>query len=113
MGPITVGEDARVGANAVVTQDVPAGVTAVGIPARIIMPRDRSKCGEFRAYATTPEGVPDPVQMVFDQMRAQMSDMQSRIDDLESERDALKKPTKKNKRDNDDYAGTGKKSSVA
>ncbi len=113
LGPITVGEDARVGANAVVTQDVPAGVTAVGIPARIIMPRDRSKCGEFRAYATTPEGVPDPVQMVLDQMRAQMGEMQSRITELETERDALKKSRKKNKRDNDDDAGTGKKSSVA
>src|SRR5690349_22736349 len=31
LGPITVGADARVGANAVVTKDVPAGCTAIGI----------------------------------------------------------------------------------
>jgi serine O-acetyltransferase len=36
LGPITVGEGAKVGSNAVVVRDVPAGATAVGIPARII-----------------------------------------------------------------------------
>lgn len=36
LGPIRVGDNARIGANAVVLTDVPAGATAVGIPARII-----------------------------------------------------------------------------
>ncbi len=36
LGPIHVGDDAIIGANAVVLQDVPAGALAVGIPARII-----------------------------------------------------------------------------
>lgn len=36
IGPITVGEHARIGANAVVLIDVPAGRTAVGNPARIV-----------------------------------------------------------------------------
>jgi serine O-acetyltransferase len=34
LGPITVGAEARVGANAVVLKDVPASATVVGIPAR-------------------------------------------------------------------------------
>jgi serine O-acetyltransferase len=34
--PITIGDRAKVGANAVVLCDVPAGATAVGIPAKII-----------------------------------------------------------------------------
>jgi serine O-acetyltransferase len=37
IGPVTIGDGARVGANAVVLQDVPAGATAVGVPARIVM----------------------------------------------------------------------------
>jgi serine O-acetyltransferase len=36
LGGITVGNDARIGAMAVVLCDVPAGATAVGVPARII-----------------------------------------------------------------------------
>jgi serine O-acetyltransferase len=39
LGPVTIGDHARVGANAVVLQDVPEGATAVGIPARIIPPK--------------------------------------------------------------------------
>jgi len=36
LGPITLGAGAKVGSNAVVVRDVPAGATAVGIPARIL-----------------------------------------------------------------------------
>jgi len=35
-GGVIVGDDARVGANAVVLDDVPAGTTAVGMPARVV-----------------------------------------------------------------------------
>ncbi|MBK4218111.1 serine acetyltransferase [Paracoccus caeni] len=36
LGPVRIGAGARIGANAVVLEDVPAGATAVGIPARIV-----------------------------------------------------------------------------
>ena len=36
LGPVTIGHNARIGANAVVMSDVPENCTAVGIPARII-----------------------------------------------------------------------------
>lgn len=36
LGPVRIGQGARIGANAVVLEDVPAGATAVGIPARIV-----------------------------------------------------------------------------
>jgi serine O-acetyltransferase len=36
LGPITIGDGARIGANAVVVDDVPAGATVVGAPARVV-----------------------------------------------------------------------------
>lgn len=43
LGDITIGDDARIGANAVVLRDVPAGATAVGVPARIIPAGERKE----------------------------------------------------------------------
>ncbi|MDD6796338.1 MAG: serine O-acetyltransferase [Clostridiaceae bacterium] len=40
LGPINIGNDAKIGANSVVLKDVPAGATAVGIPAKNIIRND-------------------------------------------------------------------------
>jgi serine O-acetyltransferase len=59
LGPITMFAGAKVGSNAVVVKDVPAGATAVGIPARIIEETAAQKREEqaaklgFSAYAIT------------------------------------------------------------
>ncbi|MFD7024036.1 serine O-acetyltransferase EpsC [Promicromonospora sukumoe] len=39
LGPVWIGDDAQIGANAVVVKDVPAGAVAVGIPARVRVPK--------------------------------------------------------------------------
>lgn len=39
IGSVTIGDGARIGANAVVVHDVPAGATVVGIPARVVRQR--------------------------------------------------------------------------
>lgn len=39
IGGITIGEDAQIGANAVVTKSLPSGVVAAGVPAKIIRKR--------------------------------------------------------------------------
>jgi serine O-acetyltransferase len=41
LGNVTIGDNASIGANAVVLCDVPAGATAVGIPAKIISSKVR------------------------------------------------------------------------
>jgi len=42
LGPITIGNGAKIGANAVVVDEVPSFSTAVGIPARIIRQRPKT-----------------------------------------------------------------------
>lgn len=48
LGPITIGDGAKIGSNAVVVKNVPAGATAAGIPARIL--DEASKRPGFNAY---------------------------------------------------------------
>ncbi|WP_025600927.1 serine O-acetyltransferase [Burkholderia sp. WSM2230] len=51
LGGFTIGADAKIGSNAVVTKPVPAGGTAVGNPARIIVPAAASSVGSAAASA--------------------------------------------------------------
>ncbi len=86
LGPINVGAHARVGANSVVTKDLPGSVTAVGVPAKVVMPRDRDKAREFQAYGTPSDGCPDPVLQTIDALRQQVATLAERVEELENER---------------------------
>ena len=97
LGPITIGENARVGSNAVVASDIPAGVTAVGIPARVILPKDKKKSAEFRAYATGPDGNPDPVLQTIEALRGQVAALMDRVQELEADSPAVEKDKAKPK----------------
>jgi serine O-acetyltransferase len=58
LGPITVGENAKVGANAVVTKDVPANAVMVGIPAKNTN-KDESKTDtSFKPYGVEVDDIP-------------------------------------------------------
>ena len=83
LGPITVGEGARVGANAVAVADVPAGVTVVGIPAKVIVPRKASQ--EFRAYGMPTDDIADPITRAIDGLLDQVSRLKARVEQLEGE----------------------------
>ena len=54
LGGFTVGEGARVGSNAVVVKEVPAGATVVGIPGRIVEDQG-ARSERFNAYAVVLE----------------------------------------------------------
>jgi serine O-acetyltransferase len=60
LGGFTVGDGAKVGSNAVVLKEVPAGATVVGIPGRIVEESAKEKGkAQFAAYGVVP-GQEDP-----------------------------------------------------
>jgi len=83
LGPITVGAGARVGANAVVIQDVAAGAVVVGIPAKAVLPREKTT--GFLAYGTPRGDMPDPVARALDSMAEHVAALQARIGTLEKQ----------------------------
>jgi serine O-acetyltransferase len=83
LGAFTVGEGAKVGSNAVVVKEVPAGATAVGNPAHI-MQKDAGKQREeaaarvFSAYGVTLNSGEDPLSTALHKLidRAQVQEEQ-------------------------------------
>jgi serine O-acetyltransferase len=87
LGPILVGDGAKVGANAVVVRDVPPGATAVGIPARIVTAdqQDRreaqaNKIG-FSPYAIAAD-MNDPMVQAIHQLLDHAAASDERLDRL-------------------------------
>lgn len=95
LGPIVVGEGARIGANAVVTKDVAPGATVIGIPAKPV-PVDVSEA-EPRAFL--PYGT--PCSEIADPMLARLCELEREIDRLRREAKAradAKEPAVRSKR---------------
>ncbi|HSD42215.1 MAG TPA: serine O-acetyltransferase [Burkholderiales bacterium] len=87
LGPIIVGDYAKVGSNAVVVKDVPPGATAVGIPARIIMAEldqareaHAAKLG-FSAYGLSSRD-DDPVAQAIRGLTDHTAELEARIVEL-------------------------------
>lgn len=85
LGPITVGSCARVGANAVVTKDVPEAVTVVGIPAQAIERKSAILGEEFCPYGTPLGDLPDPVARSLEGLIDHVTNLQARIEQLETQ----------------------------
>ena len=83
LGPIEVGEGAKVGANAVVTHDVVPGATMVGIPARAVPVDTVHYSPGFIPYGT-------PCGEDFDPGRSRLVEMQAEIELLKMEITQLK-----------------------
>jgi serine O-acetyltransferase len=95
LGPITVGEGARIGANSVVTKDVPAGATMVGIPARSTLVEVKPQTREFVPYGTPCAERFDPATQTLEILQCEIETLQKRVAQLVEERDANPKPAKR------------------
>lgn len=93
LGPIRVGDGGRIGSNAVVMKDVPAGATAVGVPAHIAnhsrdaadrQRRAFAKKIGFDAYGTT-QDMPDPIANAVNSLLDHVHTLDARIEAMTRE----------------------------
>lgn len=79
LGPILIGDNAKIAANAVVLKDVPPNSTAVGVPAKVV---------KQNGVKVAPSNdldqihIPDPVQQEFDKRESEITDFHQQIDEL-------------------------------
>ena len=86
LGPITVGRCAHVGANAVVTKDVAACTTVVGIPARSVQEKKKAE-GDlpFAAYGLPSGDATDPIAAALAGLLDEVQILRARVTQLEQE----------------------------
>ena len=82
LGPIEIGDGAKIGSNAVVVKAVPAGATAIGIPARIVESHETQ--GRFAAYAVARDAN-DPLAQALHELIAHTADTDRRMEHILSE----------------------------
>lgn len=78
LGPIHIGDNARIGANAVVVDDVPADTTVVGIPARPV-DRPTGHRPAFDPYGMPCEQILDPLLRDLEGLRAELTELEGRV----------------------------------
>lgn len=83
LGPISVGNNARIGANAVVLADVPSGAVMVGIPARASGGEAPARFGAYGACG----GSPDPVEAELKGLRIEVADLRARLDGIDGKKE--------------------------
>ncbi|MBN41948.1 MAG: serine O-acetyltransferase [Alphaproteobacteria bacterium] len=104
LGPVTIGRNARVGANAVVVKDVQENCTVVGIPAQPVV---TSSCTpeQFSAYGTPTGDILDPDAKAMGVMLDEISTLRMRVQELEheiEERIQLRQAAKRGELESDD-----------
>src|SRR5713226_3156516 len=86
LGPIRVGDGARIGSAAVVVKEVPDGATMVGNPARQIGQRTAEAPPAFEPYGVTGE-IPDPIARALNALLDEAATLRARVSELERGRE--------------------------
>lgn len=84
LGPFKVGDGAKIASGAVVLSEVPAGTTAVGIPARIVYKKGQPRSEMDQVH------IPDPVSQELCRMEAQIEALSRRVEELQKAKEDAK-----------------------
>ncbi|HEX9954611.1 MAG TPA: serine O-acetyltransferase EpsC [Allosphingosinicella sp.] len=98
LGPIKVAERARIGANAVVTKDVPEGATMIGIPARSTLVAAERSSANFLPYGTPCSEMFDPQTQTLELLQCEVEQLRKRLAALLEERDGKERDGKERDR---------------
>ena len=91
LGPVLIGKNSRIGANAVVLNDVPSDTTYVGIPARKIQSDDKKNTELFEAYGISKGKIDDPNKKSINALFKEIHILNEKILDLQSSIENKKK----------------------
>ncbi len=83
LGPIRIGDGARIGSNAVVVKDVEPSATMVGVPAHSVQAAPQPAGNIFQAYATSNSD--DPALRLLEQLNQQVTELTAKVRELESQ----------------------------
>ncbi|MBU1148124.1 MAG: serine O-acetyltransferase [Candidatus Omnitrophica bacterium] len=81
LGPITIGDGAKIGSGSVVVKDVPSGATVVGIPGKIVEKKVMKKLELDFEHGN----LPDPVADVVKIMLKMQHELEQRLKTLEKD----------------------------
>ncbi|WP_380876917.1 serine acetyltransferase [Sphingomonas sp. DBB INV C78] len=86
LGPIVVGRRSRIGANAVVTKDVPEGASMVGIPARPTLVEAADYQKSFLPYGTQCSERFDPATQQLELLKCEVESLRAKLAELIEQR---------------------------
>ena len=84
LGPITVGDNARIGSTAVVVDAVPADTTVVGIPARPVDRRLPRAPVHFDPYGMPCDDALDPLLRDLEGLRSELAELETKVARLQT-----------------------------
>ena len=73
LGPFKIGDNSRVAAGAVVLEEVPAGATVVGVPARVV------RLNGEKVKPLDQIHIPDPVKQKMDSLESRIAELEALI----------------------------------